>query len=115
MQKLGNNSIGVEQGESVVFSDFQHGGQMWTGEGDRERRKRVTFSEAFRKRPVVHCSLSLWDMDSTANVRADVKAECIDDDGFDIVFRTWGDTRVARARIGWMAIGEVKDPDDWDV
>jgi hypothetical protein len=115
MQKLGNNSIGVDQGESFLFSDFQHGGNMWTGEGDRERRQRVTFSEAFRKRPVVHCSLSLWDMDSSANVRADVKAECVDDAGFDIVFRTWGDTRVARARIGWMAIGEVKDPEDWDV
>lgn len=115
MQKLGNNSIGVDQGESFLFSDFQHGGNMWTGEGDRERCQRVTFSEAFRKRPVVHCSLSLWDMDSSANVRADVKAECVDDAGFDIVFRTWGDTRVARARIGWMAIGEVKDPEDWDV
>ena len=115
MQKLDTNAIGVDQGESMLFSDFQHGGQMWTGEGNRERRQRVLFSEAFRKRPIVHCSLSLWDVDSSANVRADVTAECIDDAGFDIVFRTWGDTRIARARIGWMAIGEVKDTDDWDV
>ncbi|WP_136636726.1 H-type lectin domain-containing protein [Pseudooceanicola onchidii] len=115
MQKLGQNMIGVDQGESVLFSDFQHGGKMWTGEGERERRQRVCFSETFRKRPIVHCSLSLWDIDSTANVRADVFADKIDDTGFDIVFRTWGDSRVARARIGWMAIGEVKDADDWDV
>ena len=40
MQKLGQNSIGVEQGESLLFSDYQHGGQMWTGAGDRERRAR---------------------------------------------------------------------------
>ena len=115
MQKLGNNSIGVEQGESVLFSDYKHGGQMWTGEGNRERRQRVTFSESFRKQPVVHCSLSMWDVDSSANVRADVSAECIDGAGFDIVFRTWGDTRIARARIGWMAIGELKNSDDWEV
>lgn len=115
MEKMSNNMIGVDQGESLLFSDFQHGGQMWTGSGDRERRQRVTFSENFNKRPVVHCSVSLWDVDSTANVRADVTAECVDDAGFDIVFRTWGDTRIARARIGWMAIGEIRDRDHWDV
>lgn len=54
-------------------------------------------------------------MDNSANVRADVTAQCIDGNGFDIVFRTWGDTRIARARIGWMAIGEVAERDDWDV
>lgn len=115
MEKLNNNRIGVDQGDSVLFSDFQHGGQMWTGDGHRERRQRVLFSERFNRRPVVHCSLSLWDVDNSANVRADVTADCIDDEGFDIVFRTWGDTRIARARVGWMAIGELRDPDDWDV
>jgi hypothetical protein len=57
----------------------------------------------------------MWDVDSSANVRADVMAEHVDDRGFDIVFRTWGDTRIARARIGWMAIGELASTDDWDV
>jgi hypothetical protein len=31
------------------------------------------------------------------------------------VFRTWGDTRIARVRIAWMAIGELSEGDDWDV
>ena len=115
MEKLSNRKIGVDQGEAVLFSDFQHGGQMWTGEGQRERRQRVTFSEAYHKKPVVHCSVSMWDVDSSANVRADVMAEHVDDRGFDIVFRPWGDTRIARARIGWMAIGELASTDDWDV
>ena len=35
--------------------------------------------------------------------------------GFQLVFRTWGDTRVARVRADWTAIGPVKDDDDWDV
>ena len=115
MQKLNNHLIGVDQGDSVLFSDFQNGGQMWTGDGHRERRQRIKFSGVFRAKPVVHCSLSRWDMDSSVNVRADVSADKIDGEGFDIVFRTWGDTRIARARVGWMAIGEVKDADDWDV
>ena len=32
-----------------------------------------------------------------------------------MVFRTWGDTRVARMRIAWIAIGALSDEDDWDV
>ncbi|MEC7297777.1 H-type lectin domain-containing protein [Salipiger bermudensis] len=115
MQKLMSHAVGIDQGEAVLFQDFQDGGSMWTGDGHRERRQRIRFSEKFRKRPVVHCSLTLWDVDSTANVRADVQADRIGDDGFDIVFRTWGDSRIARARVGWMAIGEVGAPGDWDV
>ena len=36
--------------------------------------------------------------------------------GFEIVFRTWGDTRVARVRADWLALGEVADEDDaWEL
>ena len=34
---------------------------------------------------------------------------------FDIVFRTWGDTRVARVRVAWIALGAVANDDGWDV
>ena len=115
MQKLRSNRIGVDQGEFELFSDFANGGEMWIGEGSRERRKRLLFSEPFSVPPQVHLSLSLWDMDSQANIRADLGAEKINEKGFDMVFRTWGDTRVARVRMSWMAIGEVKGEDDWDL
>jgi hypothetical protein len=36
-------------------------------------------------------------------------------EGFEIVFRTWGDTRIARIRADWMAIGAVRDEDEWDL
>ena len=48
-------------------------------------------------------------------MRADISAEAVTKEGFDMVFRTWGDTRVARMRIAWMAIGQMADDDDWDV
>ena len=54
-------------------------------------------------------------MDASTVIRADVAAETVTENGFDLVFCTWGDTRVARARIGWIAIGELSDEDDWDV
>jgi len=36
-------------------------------------------------------------------------------EGFEIVFRTWSDTRIARIRVAWQAIGEVPHEDDWQL
>ncbi len=115
MKKLDSKLIGIDQGEAVLFSEFDSGGTMWTGEGERTRRHPVRFSEPYRAPPVVHCTLSMWDIDSGTNARVEVSAENVTQAGFDVVFRTWGDTRIARARVRWMAIGEVDHQDDWDL
>lgn len=86
---------------------------MWKGEGPRERRLRVGFSEAYADPPDVSVNLSLWDVASGANVRIEIGAENTTTDGFDLVFRTWGDTRIARARASWQAIGALPHEDDW--
>ncbi|OUS22986.1 hypothetical protein DI396_11525 [Litorivita pollutaquae] len=113
MKRLDSHRIGMDQGDNILFSEFEDGGDMWTGTGPRERRKKVQFSEAFLEPPMVHCALSMWDMDSATNARADTTAENITQTGFEIVFRTWGDTRVARARVRWMAMGALGHEDDW--
>lgn len=107
--------IGVEQGDTLLFSDFEDGGDMWTGKGPREARVAVNFSQPFRTQPVISVSLSMFDMDQNANQRADIGAENVSREGFEIVFRTWGDTRIARARAAWSAMGELTDEDQWDV
>ena len=88
---------------------------MWTGAGPRESRLRVTFDEAFAAVPVVQVGVSMWDLDRETNIRADISAENIATDGFEIVFRTWGDTRVARIRADWMAMGPLRDDDQWQL
>ena len=98
-----------------MFSDFEDGGQMWRGEGPRQSREQVTFSEAFRTPPHVQVSISMWDISNKTNIRADVQAEAITETGFNIVFRTWSDTQVARIRVAWTAIGEIRHDDDWDL
>ncbi|MDH5528409.1 MAG: H-type lectin domain-containing protein [Paracoccaceae bacterium] len=115
MRRLSSHILGIDQGSVVLFSDFQDGGAMWTGDGPRELRKLVEFSETYMSEPVVQVSMSMWDMDQKTNQRADISAEMINPEGFVIVFRTWGDTRVARVRADWLAIGEVKGQDDWDI
>ena len=115
MRHLNVSLIGIDQGNVEVFSEFADGGDMWTGRGARERRKAVRFSERFRTPPTVQVSLSMWDMDQSANARADLVADNITETGFDLVFRTWSDTRVARVRMSWLAIGELPSEDDWQL
>lgn len=115
MIKLTKTTIGIEQGDDVLFSDYEDGGEMWTGSGARQRIRKVKFGEAFKSPPAVHVSLTMWDMDSAVNARADVTAQKITEKGFEILFYTWADTRIARARVRWMAIGEAFDEDDWQL
>lgn len=110
-----SGTIGIEQGSQVVFSDFAHDGTMWTGSGPREVRQTQEFAEPFAEAPVVMVGISMWDMDHKVNSRADIAAENVTKAGFDIVFRTWSDSRIARIRVDFTAIGPTRDEDAWDV
>jgi hypothetical protein len=115
MRRFRNHLIGVDQGSTILFSDFEDGGPMWTGKGKREHRVAVTFREPFKTEPAVFVALDMWDCDQKTNLRADVAAEKIGLAGFEIVFRTWADTRIARVRAAWMAIGELRGEDEWEL
>ena len=98
-----------------MFSDFEDDGQMWRGDGPRQSRETVQFSSTFKSPPHVQVSISMWDISNKSNIRADVQAEKITSSGFQIVFRTWSDTHVARIRVAWTAIGELPNEDDWEL
>lgn len=116
MKRIRSYRTGIEQRSQILFSDYEHDGDMWAGEGEREFRTAVAFSVPFTDVPAVHIGLSMWDMDRDTNPRIDIAAENVSETGFEIVFRTWGDTRVARVRADWLALGEVADEDDaWEV
>jgi hypothetical protein len=115
MQKLTNHRIGVTQGDRVLFSDFVDDGPMWAGTGPREQRHAITFEARYVTPPSVHVALSMWDLDHKQNQRMDISAEKITEAGFDLVFRTWGDSRVARVRASWMVIGALPHDDDWEL
>lgn len=115
MRRFETRTLGVLQGSVVLFSDYQDDGLMWTGSGDREIQREIRFSELFRDPPVVHLAMSMWDIDHATSARADLSFNRVTPEGFWIVFRTWGDTRVARVRADWTAMGAVRDDDDWEV
>lgn len=115
MKRITSGKIGIDRGDKIMFSDFADGGPMWTGQGERVSRHAVTFSEAFTQEPVVMVGITMWDIDHRQTSRADISAEKVTNSGFDLVFRTWGDTRIARIRANWTAIGGLRDDDDWEV
>lgn len=115
MRSFGQAAIAAASGSVEMFSAFENGGLMWTGQGARLECQTVRFEQPFLEPPVVHVSLSMWDMDVGANQRADIQAQKITCQGFELQFRTWGDTRVARVRASWLALGPVPHEDDWDI
>lgn len=115
MKRLDSHLVGIEQGDVILFSDFEDDGPMWKGDGPRSARRGIVFSEAFLEPPAVTLHLSMIDMSNDAYIRCDLQPDEVSKTGFDIVFRTWEDTRVARIRVAWQAIGALRSPDHWDV
>ena len=115
MRKISSHRLGIDHGDVVLFSAFEDDGEMWTGDGPRLHREPVVFSESFAVAPVVTVGVSMFDMSNETNMRMDVKAEGVSPEGFDIDFRTWGDTKVARVRVAWQALGAVSDDEAWDL
>jgi len=115
MKRFSHYAVGVQRGSETLFSAFEDGSEMWTGEGVREHRHLVGFRANFETPPVVHLGLSMWDIDMASNQRVDITADEVTAQGFTIVFRTWGDTRVARVRADWLAIGPTAFEEDWEL
>jgi len=46
MQRIDSPRIGVDQGDIEIFSEFEEGGAMWSGDGPRERRRHVRFAQS---------------------------------------------------------------------
>lgn len=115
MKKLNSAIVGIDQGVTDLFSDFEDDGPMWSGEGTRERFVKVQFSSAFKSIPAVHASLKMIDIKHDHNYRLDLQVGSISETGFVLLIRTWADTKIARASATWMAIGEMRDESDWEV
>ncbi|WP_106746094.1 H-type lectin domain-containing protein [Yoonia maritima] len=115
MHRLSSGTVGIDHGEVVLFSDFEDDGAMWRGEGPRQSRAKVKFKATYGSPPHVQVSMSMWDISNSTNTRADVQAENITEDGFEIVFRTWADTQVARVRVAWTSFGELPHDEGWEL
>ena len=90
-----------------LFNHVDENGPMWSGDGDREVRFKLRFTASFQRIP--HITLRISGMDSSCgqNLRFSLAAEAVTSESFVIVFKTWGDTKIARASVNWTAIGQA--------
>lgn len=114
MLRFGEAAIGVQHGSEQLVNDFEDSGPMWTGEGPRAQRVAVRFATPFEAAPVIHVGLTMWDIAGDSNQRIDIAATEIGPAGFVILLKTWGDTRIARLRADWLAIGATRHLDEFD-
>lgn len=114
MRRFGHTTVGIQQGEELLFSALEDDGPMWSGEGSRVVRKQIAFPAEFLQPPAVQLGIAMWDMAVNGNQRLDVAVEAVTASGFTAVCATWGDTRVARVRVSWLAIGAAPYADEFD-
>lgn len=95
-------------GEGEVFNHVDNNDFMWGGEGDRMVRQKVLFDTPFLGIPLVSVGISGIDASRAQNQRFHLRAENITCFGFELVFVTWGDTKIARASATWTATGSQK-------
>jgi hypothetical protein len=115
MRRIDVHRLGIDEGEELLFSDFENGGPMWTGEGFRRLDKVIAFGTPFLAPPTVRVWLTMWDIANTATSRVGISAKDIGCERFTLSFHTWGDTRIARVRAAWLALGPLRDDEDWQV
>ncbi|CAN2041105.1 H-type lectin domain-containing protein [Candidatus Magnetomoraceae bacterium gMMP-15] len=71
--------------------------------GERWFPKHIKFSKSFSKKPKILLSITGLSISNKSNIRITVEPRDIDEHGFDIVVKTWGDTAVYSATINWIA------------
>ena len=67
----------------------------------------VQFDTPFSNIPIVHVGLSGFDIDNRDSARISVHTATVTSNAFDLVIKTWHNTRVYKAEISWIALGQA--------
>jgi hypothetical protein len=96
---------------TVEFDQFTPGWTLSQIESEldpfRTFAHRVQFDTPFSNTPLVHVGLLGFDIDNRDSARINVHTEAITSSTFDIVIKTWRNTRVYNVQISWIALGQA--------
>lgn len=90
-----------------LFNHVDDNGPMWADDGDREVRLKLRFATSFQRPPHITLGISGMDSSCAQNLRFSLSTDAVTSESFVIVFKTWGDTRIARTSVNWSAIGQA--------
>jgi hypothetical protein len=95
----------------VEFDQYSAGWQLAQPPEEDTNEPRVftthiTFDEPFANVPMVHIGIAGFDIDNCDTARLSARAGPISPTGFDLTVLTWRTTRVYKAEISWIALGQ---------
>lgn len=112
IERLESDALVRVQSGVIVVSDAQaeESGLARPDNGSCEIRRglsgeRVDFKEPFASTPEVLVSLTQIDQETGGNAILRIEVTAIDAGGFNYDLHTWCNTRVARVRAEWIAVG----------
>ncbi|WEF22923.1 hypothetical protein [Paracoccus sp. S3-43] len=115
MKPFNHHAIGLCQGASLLFSAFENHDPMWSGEGPRAIRQTGFFDEAFAAPPAVHARRSPRRRHVGHRPQRQPKGRYPGGQDHPVRLRhrfpDLGDTRVARIRAEWLALGALPHKD----
>jgi hypothetical protein len=77
------------------------------GTGERQMTVSVSFTKPFKVKPDVVVGITLIDAASGVGTRVSATADGISRDGFTVVVKTWGDSKIFGAQGSWVAVAPV--------
>ena len=95
-------------GGEITSANYSVNPNTWTllsGSGERKFTTHVDFKEAYKKTPIVALSLSGMDALNTANTRMSVTPTNVTEKGFDVEYKTWGNSQIWAVFVNWTAFG----------
>lgn len=108
-QQITSPLVGVQviTAAGELFNHVDENGPMWADDGDREVRFKLRFATGFQRAPHITLGISGLDSSCAQNLRFSLATDAVTPEGFVIIFKTWGDTKIARASVNWSAIGQA--------
>ena len=108
MKKLRSSIVGIDQRRRGLVLGFRRWRRNVDRSGPARAASTYQFSENYQSDPTVHVSISMWDMDATNVLRADVQPRTITEKGLIWCF-AHGATPRSRVRASaWTASGSWK-------
>ena len=85
-----------------------HGAEwkLYESTGPRLTEYTVPFGYTFKEPPAVHVGIMGMEILKEGNHRYNVQVQEVNKDGFRIMYKTWGDTKVCFIKAAWLAIGQ---------
>jgi hypothetical protein len=100
---MAQGTVNLDVPQVQVGTWIASGSNLSGGTGDRQMTCSVSFPKPFKVKPEVVVGITLLDAATGVGTRVNAVVEGISRDGFTVVVKTWGDSKVNGVQGSWVA------------